>query len=113
MAHLFYGGSRQPIELPDRVLAHLKVVIAMKLRRGEAFTVSWRSGAGRETLWMQPSIALRFVFSSATAELLDRAVLNDMSMQANASSGIMLTWDESGDPVPAAPDAGAHAPAHR
>ena len=40
MGKIFYGGAATPIEIEDRALAHLKVVIATKLRRGESFTLS-------------------------------------------------------------------------
>lgn len=33
MGMLFYGASAEPIFIEDRALAHLKVVIATKLRR--------------------------------------------------------------------------------
>lgn len=41
MGTIYYGGSESPIHIEDRVLAHLKVVITTKLRRGESLTVSW------------------------------------------------------------------------
>jgi len=63
---LYYGGSATPIDIEDRALAHLKVVIATKLRRNESFTLSWRhrddEPQGRSTIWLQPSIPSRFVF---------------------------------------------------
>ena len=42
MGHLFYGTDTTAFPIPDRMLAHLKTVIATKLRRVESFTVSWR-----------------------------------------------------------------------
>ncbi len=66
MGTIYYGGSATPIHIEDRVLAHLKVVVATKLRRGESFTVSWQhpdgETRGRSTIWLHPSIPLRFVF---------------------------------------------------
>ncbi|WP_150953057.1 hypothetical protein [Microbacterium testaceum] len=98
MGSLFYGSSPSPIRIPDRVLAHVKVVIATKLRRGESFTVSWRhpSGepVGRSTLWIQPSIPLRFVFGSAEPEVLDPALLQMLATSANSSGGLILDLDE-------------------
>lgn len=41
MGHLYYGTTPEPIRIPDRLLSHLKVVVATKLRRSESFTVSW------------------------------------------------------------------------
>ena len=68
MGTIYYGGSATPIHIEDRALAHLKVVISTKLRRDESFTVSWRhpedQARGRSTLWVHPSIPLRFVFEN-------------------------------------------------
>jgi hypothetical protein len=97
---LFYGSSESPIRVPDRVLAHVKVVIATKLRRGESFTMSWRhpSGehAGRSTIWIQPSIPLRFVFGSTEPEMLDPALLQAYAPSAHSSSGLTVDLEEHG-----------------
>jgi hypothetical protein len=102
MGYLFYGSAVEPIEIPDRLLAHIKVVTATKLRRGESFTLSWRHPedipGGRSTVWLQPAIALRFVFSSAEPEMLNPAFLKDLANAANSSGG--LTVDLT-TPVPA------------
>lgn len=94
MGSLFYGSSPTAIELPDRILAHVKVVIATKLRRGESFTMSWRhpSGepVGRSTLWIQPSIPLRFVFGAVEPEMLDPELLQAYATSANSSSGLTV-----------------------
>ncbi len=108
MGSLFYGSSERAIHIPDRVLAHVKVVIATKLRRGESFTMSWRhpSGetAGRSTIWIQPSIPLRFVFGSVEPEMLDPALLQAYANSANSSSGLTVDLDVH-DAAPAAADA--------
>ncbi|QEW02118.1 hypothetical protein [Microbacterium lushaniae] len=94
MGRLFYGNATQPIEMPDRLLAHIKVVTATKLRRGESFTLSWRHPedvpGGRSTIWLQPSIPLRFVFSTPEPELLDPAFLKDLANAANSSGGLSV-----------------------
>ncbi|MDF2920862.1 MAG: hypothetical protein K0S70_5080 [Microbacterium sp.] len=64
MGNLFYATSTESIEIPDRLLSHIKVVVTTKLRRSESFTLSWThvdGTPGRSTLWLQPSIPLRFV----------------------------------------------------
>ncbi|WP_396642239.1 hypothetical protein [Microbacterium sp.] len=103
MGHLFYGNTERPIDIPDRVLAHVKVVVATKLRRNESFTISWRhsDGAprGRSTLWVHPSIPLRFVFETAEAEVLDRAYLHELALAAGSSGGMVV--DLHLDPLPA------------
>ncbi|MBM3714716.1 MAG: hypothetical protein FJW64_03095 [Actinobacteria bacterium] len=94
MGHLFYGSSQRPVVMPDLLMAHIKVVIATKLRRGESFTLSWQhpqgEEAGRSTLWIHPSIPLRFVFASVDPEVLDPAVLQRYATAANSSSGLIV-----------------------
>lgn len=94
MAKLYYGTTTEPISINDRMLAHVKVVVATKLRRGESFTLSWIHGAdeptGRSTIWLQPSIPLRFVFESEQPEALDQNLLKRMANDANSSRGLSL-----------------------
>lgn len=96
MGHLYYGSTTEPVRIPDRLLAHLKVVVATKLRRSESFTLSWThvdGTPGRSTLWLQPAIPLRFVFDSAEPEQLNAQTLKDMADMANSSSGLVVALD--------------------
>ena len=94
MGTIYYGGSATPIHIEDRALAHLKVVIATKLRRNESFTVSWRhpddQPRGRSTLWLHPSIPLRFVFDDPEPTELSRDWIEHLASSANSSGGITL-----------------------
>ena len=99
MAQLYYGADARPVEIPDHVLAHVKVVAATKLRRGESFMLTWRhhggeGSDGRTSLWMQPSIPLRFVFDDAEPETLDSEYLRTLANEATSSRGIVLEWDD-------------------
>lgn len=100
MGTIFYGGSATPIHIEDRALAHLKVVIATKLRRSESFTVSWRhpddQPPGRSTIWLHPSIPLRFVFDDPQPAELSRQWIEDLAHSANSSGGIMLVAEYFG-----------------
>lgn len=94
MGTIYYGDSATPIEIEDRALAHLKVVIATKLRRGESFTLSWTHAddqePGRSTVWLHPSIPLRFVFDDPEPALLSRTWIEELATSANSSGGLML-----------------------
>ena len=94
MGTIYYGGSAMPIDIEDRALAHLKVVIATKLRRDESFTVSWRhpddQPRGRSTIWLHPSIPLRFVFDDPEPAELSREWIEELANSANSTGGIML-----------------------
>jgi hypothetical protein len=94
MGWLYYGDTAEAIEIPDRLLAHVKAVIATKLRRSESFTLSWKHGEGeaqgRSTIWLQHSIPLRFVFTTPEAEVLDHELLQQLADSANSAGGLML-----------------------
>ncbi len=98
-----------PIHIEDRTLAHLKVVIATKLRRDESFTVSWRhpddQPRGRSTIWLHPSIPLRFVFDDPDPTELSREWIEELANSANSSGGIMLVAEHfDTGPVPTIQD---------
>lgn len=102
---IYYGGGSMPIHIEDRALAHLKVVIATKLRRDESFTVSWRhpddQPRGRSTIWLHPSIPLRFVFDDPEPAELSRDWIEELANSANSTGGIMLVAEHiDTGPVP-------------
>ncbi len=94
MGQLFYDGEDRPITLDDRTLAHVKAVIATKLRRQESFTLSWKhpelDPAGRTTIWLHPAIPLRFVFDDPEPPELNAKWIEALMHSANTSGGITL-----------------------
>ncbi|WP_243076493.1 RNA polymerase subunit sigma [Microbacterium sp. SS28] len=98
MGRLYYGMGTDGVEIPDRVLSHLKVVTSSKLRRSESFTVTFKnpyfSGSGRTTIWVHCSIPLRFEFESAESEQLDRDYLNQLAQAATSTNGIVIDLTE-------------------
>jgi hypothetical protein len=64
MGKLIYGATEY--ELEDRVLAHLQLVVSIKLRRHENFFVSWRNpvagGSGRQSVWIDNGMHLAFTY---------------------------------------------------
>ncbi|MFE6997181.1 hypothetical protein ACFVAE_14540 [Microbacterium sp. NPDC057659] len=103
MGLLYYGGGADPIQIEDRALAHLKVVIATKLRRNESFTLSWQhpegDDPGRSTIWLHPSIPLRFVFDEPEAPELHAEWITAMAHSANSSGGITVVPEDMSSPV--------------
>lgn len=93
MAHLYYGADGAPIKIPEALLAHIKVVITTKLRRGESFMMTWRhdDGAGRSSIWLQASIPMRFVFDDPEPAELDRELLAHLAESANSNGGLSFT----------------------
>jgi hypothetical protein len=108
---IYYGGGAMPIHIEDRALAHLKVVIATKLRRDESFTVSWThpddQPRGRSTIWLHPSIPLRFVFDDPEPAQLSREWIEELANSASSTGGILLVAEHfDTGPVPVAEGAG-------
>ncbi|APH44781.1 hypothetical protein BMW26_07270 [Microbacterium sp. 1.5R] len=103
MATLFYGASDVPIHIEDRSLAHLKIVIATKLRRQESFTLSWRhpegEPGGRSTIWIHPSIPLRFTFDEPEQPQLNPRWIDDLMQSVNSTGGILLVDEVIDSPV--------------
>lgn len=94
MGTLFYGASRTPIRVDDRILAHLKVVATSKLRRNESFLVSWHDsvdiGGGRSSIWIHPACDLHYKFDGGQPPSIDLELVETMSIASNASRGIEI-----------------------
>ena len=115
MAELIYGAEGDPVHMPEHLLAHLKLVVATKLRRNESFMLTWRhpDGSGRSSVWLEPSIPLRFVFESIEEPAIDHALLASLAAAASSNGGLVLDLADvhllaaSGDgpmaPAPAQP----------
>lgn len=103
MGSLYYGDSAEPINIDDRALAHLKIVIATKLRRNESFTRSWHhadaENGGRSTIWLHPSIPLRFVFVDPEAPEISRQWVESLASSASSSGGITLVDEDVEDTI--------------
>jgi hypothetical protein len=87
--------SKLAVSLDDRVLAHLQVVIWSKLRRGEHFSFTWtepsRSGFGRTSIWLAPSIPLTFEYFGGRQPRLNAQWVQILTKSANSPGGLVLT----------------------
>ena len=96
--------DRVVVEIEDRTLAHLQLVIVQKLRRGESFLLSWQDcaseGSGRSVVWLNPAIPLYFKFTGGHAATLNRQWIEDLSRSANSAQGLVIVSEEA--PMPAA-----------
>ncbi|WP_210481155.1 hypothetical protein [Naasia sp. SYSU D00948] len=107
MGKLYYGDDDLGIDMEDRLLAHVKMAIIAKLRRDEKFTFSWQhgveGGGGRSTIWIHPSIPLRFKFDGSRTPVLNRAWIEALLLSANSTGGLQLIPEPAPDQVPAIP----------
>lgn len=100
MGKFIYGTPSITVEFDDRVLAHLKVVILAKLRRGESFTFSWdyssAQGSGHSSVWLHPAIPMQFDFYGKKDPTLNRAWLEELVQLANTPAGLRIVPEPSG-----------------
>lgn len=100
MGILHYGGRELPLD--DRVLAHLQVVIGMKLRRGENFFISWRkadsAGSGRNSVWIDNGIPISCEFDGSRIPSINREWVASLASSAATNYGLQIT--EEGTLIP-------------
>jgi hypothetical protein len=96
MGSLTYDGL--VVQIDDRVLAHLQIVIVKKLRRGESFVMSWKDapsvGDGRSAIWLHPTIPIHFKFDGGRVPSINEAWLDELSTSANGPRGLIVTQEE-------------------
>jgi hypothetical protein len=95
---LLQGGIE--VEIEDRLLAHLQIVIVQKFRRDESLLMSWldarESGGGRSAIWLHSSSTVYFKFLGSKSPTIERDWLKRLTDSANSSSGLILQ-DQDGN----------------
>lgn len=90
----FHYDNHTKIELEDRVLAHVQVVIGNKLRRGESFFFTWKEdlsvGDGRYSVWIHPEGDLSFRYFGSRRPSLNRAWIEALAITANSPGGLYI-----------------------
>ncbi|PJJ73435.1 hypothetical protein CLV46_3027 [Diaminobutyricimonas aerilata] len=97
MGVLLYGDRPQRIEIEDRTLAHLQVVIGSKLRRRESFFFTFTEGRGetRASVWISPAVPIRFKYFGTRPPTLNREWLERLSASANTPGGLVLLEEQT------------------
>ena len=94
MGRLKYDHTAEAIGIEDETLAHLKVVVATKLRRQESFMMTWLpvdGGAnGRMSAWIHPAVPLVFMFDSADVPPINAKRLEELMHATNATGELLL-----------------------
>jgi hypothetical protein len=107
VGQLIYGSTGTRIEIDDRALAHLKVVIITKLRRSEGFAFSWdeelKNGSGRSTVWMHPSVSIQFKFSGTRQPSMNKIWLEELMSSANSGGGLHVLPEHDRDEANSVP----------
>lgn len=100
MGQFRYGSPAATLEIEDRTLAHLQIVIVNKYRRDESFTlhleIPMAEGSGRSTLWMHPAIPVQFVFSGGRLPSVNQQWLQALMDEANSGRGLRIVREPEG-----------------
>jgi hypothetical protein len=98
MGTLKYDGMS--VEFDDRLLAHIQVAVLQKLRRQEAFGMTWQEpgpGGGRTAIWIHPAAMLTFHYGTNENPNIDRAWAEKLVLAASSPAGMLVT-DADGQP---------------
>jgi hypothetical protein len=93
---LKYGNDEYEFE--DRLLAHLKLVIAAKLLRHESFLLNWTlpvdQGPGRVSLWITRESQLTFRFDGNRPPPINPRWLDALMANAGRTGGMLIVNEE-------------------
>ncbi|WP_442574645.1 DUF7882 family protein [Microbacterium sp. F51-2R] len=100
MGRFIYDTMANSVDIDDRTLAHLRIVVMNKLRRSEAFMfdVEIGDGSGRRSFWIHPSVPLQFHFFGSRNPRINRHWIEELMQSASGPSGLQIVPepDENG-----------------
>jgi len=98
---LHYGRS-QSYEFDDRTLEHLRVAINARLRKNEAFMLSWHPREGDPadwvSLWITADMPIGFSFSAGEPAPLSREWVSRLIEESYGPDGLVLGGDAEESP---------------
>ncbi|WP_144881121.1 DUF7882 family protein [Microbacterium paraoxydans] len=102
MGRFIYEGSTK-VEVEDRALRHLQLVMTAKLRRGEPFPYTWKEdasiGGGRITVWLHAGRSMVFKYVGSRQPEINRAWVDALAYTANSPGGLYLVPEPAGSAV--------------
>ena len=108
MGTLVHGYGAAGFVIEDRKLAHIKVVVSLKLDRNESFYLSWvlppQDGSGRVSLWMSRDTPVQFRFSERQRPAFNRQWIEYMMSTSFGPRGLIVVEEDDaniGKPMPA------------
>ncbi|MFH8252244.1 ATP-dependent DNA ligase [Microbacterium sp. B2969] len=92
MGRFIYDTMANSVDIDDRTLAHLRIVVMNKLRRSEAFMfdVEVGDGSGRRSFWIHPSVPLQFHFFGSRNPRINRLWIEELMQSASGPNGLSI-----------------------
>ncbi|WP_200931999.1 ATP-dependent DNA ligase [Frigoribacterium sp. Leaf164] len=102
MGTLRYDHGTVDIEMDDRTLAHVRLVVMAKLRRHESFPFTWEdstgAGGGWNSIWIHPGASFHFAFLGGRSPRVNTLWVEQLMASANSAAGLVLTREPAGQP---------------
>jgi hypothetical protein len=86
----FYYAGHEALELEDRALAHLQVVVIDKLRRQESFSLSLTDGRRVVMMWVTPFSPMEFVYGGSRRPTLNQDWLEALAHHAGLTGTLAV-----------------------
>ena len=92
MGRFIYDTAANSVDIDDRTLAHLRIVVMNKLRRSEScmFDVEIGDGSGRRSFWMNPSVPIQFHFFGSRQPRINRLWVEELMQAASGPNGLSI-----------------------
>ncbi len=102
MGRFIYDTLGNSVEIDDRTLAHLRIVMMNKLRRSEPFMfdIDLPRGGERRSYWIHPSVPLQFHFSGSRQPRINRHWVEELMQVASGPSGLSVVPEPAEDGTP-------------
>jgi hypothetical protein len=102
MGRFIYDTAANSVDVDDRTLAHLRIVVMNKFRRSESFMfdVEIGDGSGRRSFWMDPSVPVQFHFFGSRQPRINRAWVEELMRAASGPNGLTIVPEPAEDAAP-------------
>lgn len=90
MGRLIYQ-ERPVLDIEDRMLSHLRIVVMNKLRRQEPFMLTApHPDQGTLSIWMHPATPIVFQFYGGRQPSIDSDIIEQMMRDASGPDGLTM-----------------------
>jgi len=105
MGRFIYDTNANSVDIDDRTLAHLRIVMMNKLRRSEPFMfdVEIGDGSGRRSFWIHPSVPIQFHFFGSRQPRVNRRWIEQLMLSASGPNGLTILPEPEEDDTPQPP----------
>lgn len=102
MGRFIYDTNANSVDIDDRTLAHLRIVMMNKLRRSEAFMfdVEIGDGSGRRSFWIHPSVPIQFHFFGSRQPRINRTWIEVLMLAASGPNGLTILPEPEQEDAP-------------